>query len=273
MELLDDRVNIFCQNKTGVHSAVMRNLDRPFVNHKVAVHGEYVRVIIFCDNLSAYLDEEVKHMFGERKVFLCFLPSNMKNFLHNIDAGLGRSVQISVGRHLDDWLMNNDNMPRWENTMKATERSILATNILEKAMSEVMDTSKEVLHVACFEHTGFLITVIGNETNDSKIRPYGMEKMIFCIPKEPVISLNLVEVTERQSEEEATVAEENLIIDETTENKNELEMEKEIDLTAVVEDAVEDNGDVVDNNPEEVKLKSYNKMYFCSKNIFTLTFS
>ena len=57
MELLDDRVNIFCQNKTGVHSAVMRNLARRFVEHKVAVHGEYVRVIIFCDNPRAHFDE------------------------------------------------------------------------------------------------------------------------------------------------------------------------------------------------------------------------
>ena len=48
------------------------------------------------------------------------------------------------------------------------------------------------------------------------------------------------------------VVEEKAIIDELTENENELDMEKEIDLTAVEEYVDEDDGDVVDDNPEDV---------------------
>ena len=69
-------------------------------------------VILFCDNLSPYLDEEVNKIFGEIKVFLCFFPPNMTNFLQPMYDGLGRSVRLSVGRHLGEWLVNNDNMSR-----------------------------------------------------------------------------------------------------------------------------------------------------------------
>ena len=42
---------------------------------------------------------------GDKKVFLCYFPPGMTNFIQPIDAGLGRSVRISVGNFLDEWLM------------------------------------------------------------------------------------------------------------------------------------------------------------------------
>ena len=87
--------------------------------------------------------------------------------------------------------------------MTVSERYILTSTLVGKAMSEVMDTSKEGVCVTCFERTGFLITVIANETHDSNIRTQVMEKVTFPIPIEPVISLDLVEKPEGQSEEEA----------------------------------------------------------------------
>ena len=107
-----DRVKVFWQNNAWVDNLVMRDLARRFYEHKVAVHGEDVWVILFCDNLSAHLDEKVKNIIGERKLFLSFLPPNMTNFLQPIDYILSRSVRISVGRHLDEFLMNHDNMSR-----------------------------------------------------------------------------------------------------------------------------------------------------------------
>ena len=154
----------------------MRYLSRRFFKHKVAVSGEDVWVILFCDNLSAHLDEELKKIFGERKVLFCFLPPKITNFLHPIDRGLCRSVRLSVSRHLDEWLMNNDNISRWEGTMPSSERCIPTTPLVGKVMYEVMDTSKEGVDVACFERNGLLTTVISNETNDSKMRPQVMEK-------------------------------------------------------------------------------------------------
>ena len=120
----------------------MIDLSRHFFKGKVAVHGEDLWVILFCDNLSPYLDEEVNKIFGEIKVFLCFLPPNMTNFFQPIDARLGRLVRLSVGRNLDEWLVNNDNMSRWEGTMIASERLIFTTTLVEKAMSGFMDNYK-----------------------------------------------------------------------------------------------------------------------------------
>ena len=93
--------------------------------------------------------------------------------------------------------------------MTASERRILIKTFVGKALSEVMDTSKEGVCVACFDCTGLLITVISNEIHDSKIIPQEMEKETFHIPIEPVNSLYLVEEPEEQSEEESVVAEEN----------------------------------------------------------------
>ena len=66
--------------------------------------------------------------------------------------------------------------------MTASERCILTTTLLGKAMSEIMDNSKEGVCVACFKCTGLVITVIAYEIHDSNIRPQGMEKETFCIP-------------------------------------------------------------------------------------------
>ena len=58
------------------------------------MHGEDVWVILFCDNLSAHLDQEVKTIFGNGKVLLFYFPPNMTNFIQPIDAGLGRRVRM-----------------------------------------------------------------------------------------------------------------------------------------------------------------------------------
>ena len=150
-------------------------------------------VILFCDNLSPYLDEEVNKIFGEIKVILCFLPPNMTNFFQPIDARLGRLVRLSVGRNLDEWLVNNDNMSRWKGTFTASERHIPTTTLVEKAIYGFMDNYKECVRVSCCGHTGLLITVVEHETHDSNIRHHGMEKGTFLLPKKPSIYLNLVD--------------------------------------------------------------------------------
>ena len=95
------RVKVFLKKKAWVDSVFMRDLVRRFVEHKIAVHGEDLWVILFCDNISAHLDKEVNNIFGERNLFSCFLPLDMTKFLQPIDDGLGRPFRISVGRHLD----------------------------------------------------------------------------------------------------------------------------------------------------------------------------
>ena len=83
-------------------------------------------MILFCDNLSAHLDQEVKTLFGNGKVLLFYFPPNMTNFIQPIDAGLGRSVRILIGHFLHAWLMEADHMEKWESKMTVGERRILS---------------------------------------------------------------------------------------------------------------------------------------------------
>ena len=96
--------------KAWADSVFMRDLDRPFLEKNVDFHGEDVWLILFWDHLRAHFDEEVKKIFGKRKVLLFSLPLDMTNFLHSIDAGLGRSERVSGVRHFNEWLINNDNI-------------------------------------------------------------------------------------------------------------------------------------------------------------------
>ena len=119
----------------------MRNLAERFVVVKNGVHGEDIWVLLFCDNLSAYLDQEVKTIFGNHgKVLLFYFPPNMTNFIQPIDAGhLRRSVRILIGHFLYAWLMEADHMEKWESKMTAGERRILSIGFRgTKAMQKVM---------------------------------------------------------------------------------------------------------------------------------------
>ena len=109
-ELWHEDVRVFWQEKAWVDKYVMRDLAVRFVDFKIQKHGVEKWVILFCDNLSAHLDEEVKSIFGNGKVFLCYFPPNMTNMVQPIDAGLGRSVRIKIGHALDEWLMEEEHL-------------------------------------------------------------------------------------------------------------------------------------------------------------------
>ena len=122
---------------------MMIYFDRKFVAHKNEVHGERVWIITSCNNLSVHLDPEVKQIFGSNKVFLCYLSPKMTNFIQVIDTGLGRSVQLAVGRFLGEWIMGSDNMTVWEGEMTACERRILITIFVSKDPAYVMGSAME----------------------------------------------------------------------------------------------------------------------------------
>ena len=138
---------------------------------------------MFYDNLSAHLDPEVKQIFGSNKVFLCYLSPKMTNFIQVIDAGLGRSVQLDVGRFLGEWIMGSDNMTVWEGEMTACERRILITIFVSKDPAYVMGSAMESMRVGCFELIGCIITMLPNDVHNSKTNPQGMPIGSFTVPK------------------------------------------------------------------------------------------
>lgn len=99
------------------------------------------------------------------------------------------------------------------------------------------------MRVGCFERTGCLITMLVNDEYDRKIKPQGMTIGKFKIPTVQVL-IDGGDLPEGQNEEEATaIIEEQIIIEEEQE-----EQEEEL----VIIDEEVDNGDIIDDNPEDV---------------------
>jgi DDE superfamily endonuclease. len=139
----------------------MMQLAERFVQHKIDKHGPDIWVIAFCDNLKAHVSNEVRDIFGRAKVLLCFLPPNMTHIAQPIDAGIvGQTLRIAVGNGLDEWLMDADNMSKWETKMTASERQILITRLVGAAMKHVMAPGQDSMRISAFERTGCLIRVV-----------------------------------------------------------------------------------------------------------------
>ena len=76
-ELWDARVSVYFQKNAWVDTEVMKQLATKFVNFKTEKYGPDTWVLLYCNNLRAHLADDVKKIFGDSKVFLCFLPPNM----------------------------------------------------------------------------------------------------------------------------------------------------------------------------------------------------
>ena len=79
-------------------------------------------VLTTLDNLAAHCDAESKCMHNQGHVFLCHLPKATTELTQMTDADHGRSMRCGVGRGLDEWLMKEENMDKWEVKMTTIER-------------------------------------------------------------------------------------------------------------------------------------------------------
>jgi len=115
-EAWDSRVQFFWQKNAWVDSIVMQELAKRFVGYKNKKFGEDHWVIMFCDNLAAHVDSDVKKSFGDGKVPLVFFPPAMTEVIQPIDAGYGRSTRCCIGNELDRWLMDTSNLENGKQT-------------------------------------------------------------------------------------------------------------------------------------------------------------
>jgi len=88
-----------------------------------------------------------------------------------MDAGYGWSLRVAVSNSLDEWLMKNENILKWEGKMSAGVCCILITDLVGKANDYVMSDKMDKMWVGCFERTGMMITHIANTNLDDKICP------------------------------------------------------------------------------------------------------
>ena len=130
------------------------------------------KVLLFCDNLDAHVASETREIFAAGNVFLFCLPPTVTESLQTIDAGYGHSMMCAVGRHLDNRLIDEDNMSMWEDEkgMDARARRVLVSKLVAQANEDVLKDDK--MRIGCFIRTGMLMTLDGSD--DDKIRPQGL---------------------------------------------------------------------------------------------------
>ena len=62
----------------------------------------------------------------------------MTEIVQPIDAGYGRSLRAGIGRELDLWLMDAENLLKWEGKMTAMERRILVTHFVARSQEHTL---------------------------------------------------------------------------------------------------------------------------------------
>ena len=78
------------------------------VKHKLEVCGADISVLLFCKNLKAHVNDQVRNVFGDEKLLLYYLLKNMTEVVQLIDAGYGRSLMWLIGYVLDICLVSEE---------------------------------------------------------------------------------------------------------------------------------------------------------------------
>lgn len=135
----------------------MINLATKPVAEKQHIHGDK-RIVLFADNLGAHLNPEVTQIFGKGHVLVIYFPELMTEMVQPLDAGYGNSMSAAIGRELHLWMMNGENLLKWECKMIAMERHILVTHLVARAQEYMLHKDQDSQQIPCFEQTGCLIS-------------------------------------------------------------------------------------------------------------------
>ena len=81
-----------------------------------------------------------------------------------MDAGYGKLLKVYAGKALDGWLLNGDNIEKWEsNKLTASDRRILITQWTGEATKQI---DRDIRYRRrLFEKTGLAMTADGSDEN------------------------------------------------------------------------------------------------------------
>jgi DDE superfamily endonuclease len=155
-------VNMYFQKNAWMDTEVMGHSAQRFCDHVEERWGGK-KVLLFCDNLSAHVAQETRQIYARGNVFLYFLPPSVTESLQAIDAGYGRSMRCAIGRLLDKWLLDEDNLALWEDEagMVPGDRRVLMSRLVALANDEVLKNDR--MRIGCFQRTGMLMTLDGSD--------------------------------------------------------------------------------------------------------------
>ena len=84
--------------------------------------------LLTLDNLHGQTTDKFKAYIKECNTLAWIYPGGCTGALQPIDAGRGAFIKVGVGKQLDLWLENGDNLERWEsNALTASDRRVLFT--------------------------------------------------------------------------------------------------------------------------------------------------
>ena len=118
-----------------------------------------------------------------------------------MNAGYGRLFKVLVGKSLDAWLLNGDNVERWEsNKLTASDRRVLITQWVGEAAKQIDSDIRYRRRL--FEKTGLAMTADGSD--DNLINLEGVKQVTYSFmdvdttpePLEGVLSISPVPADE-----------------------------------------------------------------------------
>ena len=120
--------------------------------------------ILFADNLCGQTTDEFKRVLKECNTLHWISPPKYTDELQPVDVGYGKLFKVYVGKALDGWLLNGDNVEKWaSNKLTAADRRILITQWIGEAARQI---DRDVRNCRClFEKTGLAMTADGSDNN------------------------------------------------------------------------------------------------------------
>lgn len=132
------------------------------------------RSILIMDNLHAQTTDGFKEYLAKHCNTLAWYgPSECTDEVQPADAGAGRFLKVEVGRQMDIWLEQSDNLERWETaSLTASDRRVLITQWMGAAMARL--NNQQAYRYRLFEKCGMAMTVDGS--GDDRITLEGLDK-------------------------------------------------------------------------------------------------
>ena len=208
---LDPRVPMHFEKNAWTCAITMVKLAEEFLKYMKDKH-DGLGCLLFCDDLSAHVSDEVKDAFHKGNVFACCLPAQTTESHQSIDAGHCMYLRCSIGNMLDWWLLSETNMEKWEGKMTVSERRVLINNFVTEATGTTI--KKDDLRIGCFECTGCLMHSTTSDADD-KIRPQGVTSKIHIhlthtLPYDASDFVSPLETTSPEEDIEGNVSEHEL---------------------------------------------------------------
>ena len=95
---------------------------------------------------------------------LGLLPPGCKDEVQSADSGYGRLVKLRVGKGLEAWYEEGDNVEKWEtNKLSSSDRRVLPTPWVGEVVAKL--DSDQLYRRRLFEKTGHAMTADGTDDN------------------------------------------------------------------------------------------------------------